>query len=679
MSKSANYNGQLVFGLDIGTRSIVGTVGYRKDTQFIVVSQTIEEHTTRSMLDGQIHDIAQVSETIRKVKEKLEKHTKRTFKEVCIAAAGRVLQTITTRVDVELEYEKEINQEDIHNLESLGVEKAYEEFGRHNKSKDKFFCVGYSIVKYYLNDYPITNLNEHKGAQIGVELIATFLPNEVVDGLYHAVELAGLEVVNLTLEPIAAMHVAIPDKYRMLNIALVDVGAGTSDICITKGGSIVAYGMIPCAGDAITEAIAEHCLVDFSVAERIKREATEQEAMTYDDILLLPQTISREELHHVTEVKVDEMAKLVADKIKELNGGKPVSAVFVIGGGGKYEGYTEKLAKHLEIAPERVALRGIEVMQDIVFKQKKIEKNSMLVTPVGICLSFYEHNNNFIYALLNDEKIKLYDNGQLGVVDAIMQANIPNEDLFPKRGKPLHYILDGKAKIARGTLGEAAGITLNGLTADLHTPIKAGDQIKLVPSTVGEKATLTIEKVMNKQTFIKVEVNGQMVKLPIMTMVNNTMQYDFYQVQDKDEITQINYYTVAQLLENMDLNQAGVSEIYVNNEIATMETLIYDQFTVRIEEESVIIKEESAITEDIAIVEEPVKEKGRQIIVMVNQRAITLTGKETYVFVDIFEVYQFNLEEPQGKELVTRLNHRKAQYLETIQDGDIIEIYWKER
>ncbi len=51
----------------------------------------------------------------------------------------------------------------------------------------------------------------------------------------------------MTLEPIAAINVAIPEAFRMLNIALVDVGAGTSDISITRDGSIIAYGMIPFA------------------------------------------------------------------------------------------------------------------------------------------------------------------------------------------------------------------------------------------------------------------------------------------------------------------------------------------------------------------------------------------------------------------------------------------------
>ncbi|MBR6852240.1 MAG: cell division protein FtsA, partial [Lachnospiraceae bacterium] len=63
--------GNLVFGLDIGTRSIVGTVGYREGDVFTVLGQEIKEHETRAMLDGQIHDIGQVGNTILQVKKAL--------------------------------------------------------------------------------------------------------------------------------------------------------------------------------------------------------------------------------------------------------------------------------------------------------------------------------------------------------------------------------------------------------------------------------------------------------------------------------------------------------------------------------------------------------------------------------------------------------------------------------
>ena len=90
---------QMVFGLDIGTRNVVGTVGYKDGKEFRVVAQYTTEHDTRAMLDGQIHDIGRVGETIREVKEALEATTDLTLTDVCIAAAGRVLKTVTTTVE----------------------------------------------------------------------------------------------------------------------------------------------------------------------------------------------------------------------------------------------------------------------------------------------------------------------------------------------------------------------------------------------------------------------------------------------------------------------------------------------------------------------------------------------------------------------------------------------------
>ncbi len=93
-------------------------------------------------------------------------------------------------------------------------------------------------------------------------------------------------MVNMTLEPIAALNVAIPRDLRMLNLALVDVGAGTSDIAITKGGTVVAYAMVPTAGDEISEAIAQHFLVDFKTAEQVKLAVSSgQEEVRFLDIM----------------------------------------------------------------------------------------------------------------------------------------------------------------------------------------------------------------------------------------------------------------------------------------------------------------------------------------------------------------------------------------------------------
>lgn len=694
MEEMKKYPGKLVFGLDIGTRSIVGTVGYRSGDQFYVVAQRVREHETRAMLDGQIHDIGRVGMTIGQVKAELEAAVGVRLTEVCIAAAGRVLKTITVHAEQSFETEKEVTTEDVYTLNSKGIETAYEMFNRDNDSDVKFYCVGYSVMRYYMNNYVIGNLESHKAKVIGVDLIATFLPEDVVDGLYKAVEQAGLSVANLTLEPIAAIQVAIPEMYRMLNIALVDVGAGTSDISITQGGSIVAYGMIPVAGDALTEAVAQHCLVDFVTAEQIKKDCSEYEMVEYKDIMGLPQKIAREEILELVKPIVDNMTRQVSDKIKELNGDKSVSAVFVVGGGGKISSYVGMLAGHLGIAAERVALRGEEVMQKIQFLEKETKKDSLLVTPVGICLSYYEQNNSFMFVTFNNRRIKLYDNSHLAVVDAAMQSDFPNDGLFPKRGRALQFTVDGKNHVIRGELGEAAVITVNGRPADIYTPIHANDVIVLQESTAGKPASLEIGRLQEYHAVIAVEVNGKRIELPKFASVNGQLQSAYYDIQENNQIEMLSYYTVRQIAEFMDVVIGENVNIYVNNRLADRDTKVYENFSVvwsdkapegaeiqetawdspvKMADEEEKNKEAGNEAEDI-----PAKREVTEIGVVVNGKYILLKGKSSYVFVDVFDYIDFDLSKPLGKSIVTKLNGNNAQYMQRLGNGDTIEIYWRE-
>lgn len=689
MEKGKNYGGQLVFGLDIGTRSIVGTVGYKDGDRFIVVAQKVKEHDTRAMLDGQIHDIERVGETIAVVKEALEQEIGRRLVEVCIAAAGRVLETVTSHADIEFEEEHLVTKEDIYTLDSIAVEKAYELFLKENEDGQKFYCVGNSVIGYYLNDFHISNLENHKARKISVDLIATFLPDEVVDGLNKAVELAGLQVANMTLEPIAAIQVAIPERYRLLNIALVDVGAGTSDISITRDGSIIAYGMIPKAGDCLTEQIALHCLTDFQAAEGIKKDATKGDVIGFEDIMGLRQTIETKEINRLLEPVLEEMTAQVSDKIKELNGGKSVSAVFVVGGGGKVNGYTAMLADKLGIQPERVAIRGPEVMQKIEFTDSTIEKDSLLVTPIGICLNFYEQNNNFVFVSFNGQKIKLYDNKHLTVTDAAIQAKFPNDGFFPKRGKELEFTVDGKKRIVRGEAGEGAAITLNGKGANIHSTIKKDDIIEVIESTAGQPAHMEIRELPEFRSTLVIEINGKQVILPKFASVNGGLQSEFYEIQDKDAIEFLNYYTVEQILTFMDLSVKVPRSYYVNNAVADLATRVYENFTVKMEERETTLLEDSPVEtegkkisakEEESGVEKPMKSLqsglSRQMIVVVNQSPVVLKGKAKYIFVDVFDYISFDLSKPQGA-IVTTLNGKPAQFMEELHDGDILEIYWR--
>lgn len=738
-----------VFGLDIGTRNVVGTVGYQTDDkEFVVTAQYVREHETRAMLDGQIHDIGRVAKTIKEVKDELEKQTGQPLEEVCIAAAGRVLKTVTTHVEYEYAQESVVTGEDVHTLDLLGIEKAQEALKEVNDTSYKFYCVGYSTVKFFLNDEVFISLEGHKANKIGEDIIVTFLPEDVVDGLYAAVGQAGLSVANMTLEPIAAINVAIPENYRMLNIALVDVGAGTSDISITRDGSIIAYGMIPHAGDELTEVIVQHFLVDFNMAESIKLQSTTSDTVTYKDIMSIEHTIPAQDVWDVAAPVVDNIAQEVSTKIRELNGDKTVSACFVVGGGGKIHGFTEKLAEDLDLPEERVALRGEEVLGDVTFEQEDIKKDPLLVTPIGICLNYYDQRNNFIMVRFNGERIKLYDNNRLTIVDAALQAGFPNDELFPKRGTPINFTVNGVARLVRGEAGDGAVVTMNGKPASINTPLEPNSEIVIEPSTAGEAAVYKISQLDEyNHSVITFIINGRRVSCPRFVQVNGELEPEDYSIRENDVIETRNYYTVRQIAQFMDLVIDTDQMIFVNNEEAGLDTLVYENFSVEwktdeygvaridnntyndtqesdTDEASVLAEQDANSTEsdntvartseqmmnqvldelydDFAKeaeasavpenelpknelpkndIQEDIQEEDSSentITVIVNGEPVELSGKDTYIFVDIFTHISFDLQAGKGRAIATVINGRDAQFSEELHEGDKIELYWKE-
>lgn len=733
-----------VFGLDIGTRNIVGTVGYQTDDkEFVVTAQYVREHETRAMLDGQIHDIGRVAKTIKEVKDELEKQTGQPLEEVCIAAAGRVLKTVTTHVEYEYAQESVVTGEDVNTLNLLGIEKAQEALKEVNDTSYKFYCVGYSTVKFFLNDDVFISLEGHKANKIGEDIIVTFLPEDVVDGLYAAVGQAGLSVANMTLEPIAAINVAIPENYRMLNIALVDVGAGTSDISITRDGSIIAYGMIPHAGDEMTEVIVQHFLVDFNMAESIKLQSTTSDTVTYKDIMSIEHTIPAQDVWDVAAPVVDNIAQEVSAKIRELNGDKTVSACFVVGGGGKIHGFTEKLAEDLDLPEERVALRGEEVLGDVTFEQEDIKKDPLLVTPIGICLNYYDQRNNFIMVRFNGERIKLYDNNRLTIVDAALQAGFSNDELFPKRGTPINFTVNGVARLVRGEAGEGAVVTMNGKPASINTPLEPNSEIVIEPSKAGEAAVYKISQLDEyNHSVITFVINGRKVSCPRFVQVNGRLEPEDYSIRENDVIETRNYYTVRQIAQFMDLVIDTDQMIFVNNEEADLDTLVYENFSVewktdeygvaRIDnnnyndtqesdsdDASVLAEQDANSTESDNTVTRTSEQMMNQVLdelhdefakeaeasavpenelpkndiqeeiheedssentvtVIVNGEPVELSGKDTYIFVDIFTHISFDLQAGKGRAIATVINGRDAQFSEELHEGDQIELYWKE-
>lgn len=202
---------------------------------------------------------------------------------------------------------------------------------------------------------------------------------------------------------------------------------------------------------------------------------------------------------------------------------------------------------------------------------------------------------------------------------------------------------------------------------------------------------------------LTIYVNEKKIIVPRFASVNGSLQSNYYEIQEDDEIVILNYYTVGQIIEFMDVVLDPNMNLYVNNKLADRDTPVYENFSVLWTLETLpnaIDLWQEGKTGDMDLGdEEDTGENGdgyqsdaagdgsevkllpeKQEItleLMVNGKPVALSGKDEYIYVDVFEAIDFDLTRPRGKSIVTTLNGRSAQYMEPLHSGDVLEVYWK--
>lgn len=180
-------------------------------------------------------------------------------------------------------------------------------------------------------------------------------------------------------------------------------------------------------------------------------------------------------------------------------------------------------------------------------------------------------------------------------------------------------------------------------------------------------------------------------------MVNDNLVSEFYSMKEGDEIHILNYYTLEQVLDFMDLSKEDT--YLVNNVEAKLTEKVYENFSVQKKElwnENIYSQQrisfhketdvEALEIEDTREREEVAQPKTtkeeikatRDLYVIINKEPIKLTGKIAYIFVDIFDFYSFDLTKARG-ELITTVNGEKAEFTMELKERDVIELYWKDR
>lgn len=668
----------LIFALDIGTRSIVGVVCENACGVLRIKDIKFSFHKQRSMVDGQIEDIAEVSRVVGLVKDQLESDLDIKLEKVSIAAAGRALRTERIVLKKDIDLRVPITDDFIKAVELEALQLAQDIF-TDNSSNDLFYCVGYSVLEYTLDGRNISKLGGHRGSKVTVEIIAAFLPHTVIEGLYSCMDKNNLEVCNLTLEPIAAMDLIIPPDLRMLNLALVDIGAGTSDIAISKGGTVVGYDMATVAGDEITECIMKNYLVDFNTAEEIKAELNKEiEFISITDILGFTQEISRLEILESIKTTVYDLCADISAKISKMNKESP-AAVFLAGGGSKTPYLREFLSELLNIPQSRIALTDKKSLRSVDLATLN-DYGPELITPLGIAYSVVLNKNyDFFSVTVNNKKVRLYGIRQMKVMDAILMSGFDTKKLIGFSGKSLRFTINGKPHYYAGEFSTPSQIIVNTNATNIEATIKPGDVIEIIPAIDGITPVVRISDIIESKNTGYVYFNKIKTGLSTKYFVNNVEVKEDYIIGNSDliDVTQIN--TVGDLYKLYNLDEkSNIS--FVSGNMVDMNFLVYEGMVIDVLKDEKKLRTEQINTDNqhLELIEKKEKIVTSSIKVKINSNYIDLPKKEDntpYIFADMLNFTEIDPSKPKGN-IILLHNNKQASYLNLISENDEIIIKW---
>ncbi|MBP3038897.1 cell division protein FtsA [Bacillaceae bacterium Marseille-Q3522] len=707
-----------LFALDIGTRSVVGIILEETDGRFHVLDIFAKEHRERAMLDGQIHDVLAVSQIIKEIKTELEKKYG-PLKKVCVAAAGRALKTERSTATMTIRNKPMMQKQDILHLELSAVQLAQSSVAqKHEQEKSVYYyCVGYSVLYYRLDGEEIGNLTDQQGDEASVEIIATFLPKVVVESLIAALHRADLEMEALTLEPIAAINVLIPPSMRRLNVALVDIGAGTSDIAITNSGTVTAYGMVPVAGDEITEAISEEFLLDFPLAEQVKRKLSTQSAIQITDILGYSAEIGAQEAVTRIGTAIDRLAASICDEILSLNNHKPPKAVMLVGGGSLTPRLPEKIARYLQLPENRIAIRGLDAISSLTM-DGHLTKGPELVTPIGIAIAAKKAPVQYRTVYVNEQPVRLFEVNKLTVGDCLLAAGINMAKLYGKPGMAKIISLNGKNITIPGTYGEAPLLTKNKLSCGLDDEIANNDVVTVTKGKDGKQTSLQIKELVDGFQNRTVKINQQEYRVPPDILRNQQAVSADAWIEDRDQVSITFPETIGELLQSVKredlLEELRPFQLTVNGKETIipsfsakiyrngMETKIKNSYQ-HLDNITIVAKTIPTVQHFAQIKQKmlyytiPVTFNGENIhltkhitVISRNGNALRpedilyhgdslhLTSKnfEPFIFQDLFSQVEIEIPKTNGGKFVLMKNGQEAAFQTKLDPGDNLKIIW---
>jgi cell division protein FtsA len=384
-------NDKIAVGLDIGTTKIVAMIGKKNEygkLEILGVGRSKSVGVARGMVINIIQTIQSIQQAIMDA----ENNSGYKINDVVVGIAGQHIRSIqTTNYIIRSNFEDVITGDDIQRL-----------IDQVNKLA---MMPGEEIIHVLPQEFKIDGeITTEPIGMCGNRLEASF---HVVVGqaasirtLSRCVQSSGIQLSGLTLEPLASSDAVLSSEEKEAGVALIDIGGGTTDLAIFKGGIIRHTAVIPFGGNVITEDIKEGCSIIEKQAELLKvkfgsawpGENKENEIVSIPGLRGRdPKEISLKNLSKIINARVVEIIDQVFREIKHYGHEDPrkkLIAGIVLTGGGAQLLHIKQLVEYLTGMDTRIGYPN----EHLAGNSDEEISSPLYATAVGLVMNSIENN-----------------------------------------------------------------------------------------------------------------------------------------------------------------------------------------------------------------------------------------------------------------------------------------------
>lgn len=391
---------EIIVGLDIGTTKIACIVG-RKNEYGKIEILGFGKTESIGVKRGVVANIEHTVQSIKRAVELAEQKSGVEINVVNVGIAGQHIKSLQHRGNIIREDpEKEITATEIEQL----TQNMYK----------LSMAPGEEIIDVIPQEYII---DEEPGIRAPIGMLGNTLEanfhiiigqTAAAKNIFKCIKKAGLETVNLILEPIASAEAVLNDEEKEAGVVLVDIGGGTTDIALFQENIIRHTAVIPFGGDVVTEDVKEGCSIILKHAEELKVKFGSALASENrdDEVVAIPglrgrpaKEITLKNLSNIIQARMEEIIEQVYFEIKNSGFEKKLIAGIVLTGGGAQLKHISQLTEFLTGKDTRIGYPNEYLASDVPDEMA----SPMYATGIGLVIEGLRRAEN--------EKIRKVETG----------------------------------------------------------------------------------------------------------------------------------------------------------------------------------------------------------------------------------------------------------------------------